>query len=409
MRILIANWHRNVTGGAEKYLQALLPALLHRGHEVAIAYERAVDRSRETVDSPDHAVLSWGVEERSEEAVLNGINKWRPHVVYIHGLENPGFEKKLQIAYRTVLFAHNYYGTCGTGNKCHSFPVIRPCERRFGPACVLLHYPRRCGGLNISTTWRLFRQQWQRKEGLPRYNAILVASRHMYDEFLQHGVPPGKIHLVPLPVTDTTPELAAPAKRLPQNRLLLIARLTKLKGGDSLIHAVRKASEKLGPLELTVAGDGPELENLRNLARETGVLADFTGWVGREQKIELIRRADLVAVPSLWPEPFGLTGIEAGSWGVPAVGFDVGGIGDWLIPGYSGELAQPDRPMVDGLAEAIIRALASPEHYAKLCRGAWEVASRFTLDAHLALLESILGAEEFSPLDNCPRVGSIRL
>src|SRR6202034_271377 len=99
---------------------------------------------------------------------------------------------------------------------------------------------------------------------------------------------------------------------------------------------------------------------------------------------DLMRQADLVAVPSLWPEPFGLVGIEAGCFGVPAVGFAVGGIPDWLIPGQTGELAPADPPTVEGLAEAIVRALEDPAHYQKLCSGAWEMAKRFSLERHLA-------------------------
>ena len=44
-------------------------------------------------------------------------------------------------------------------------------------------------------------------------------------------------------------------------------------------------------------------------------------------------------MPSVWPEPFGLVGIEAGCVGLPAAGFGVGGIPDWLRPGETGELA----------------------------------------------------------------------
>ena len=82
---------------------------------------------------------------------------------------------------------------------------------------------------------------------------------------------------------------------------------------------------------------------------------------------------------------------------MPAVGYAVGGIPDWLIPGRSGELAPGDPPTVQGLAEAIVRVLADPSHYSSLCRGAWEVASRFTLNAHLKELEPILSADVSEP------------
>ena len=105
-----------------------------------------------------------------------------------------------------------------------------------------------------------------------------------------------------------------------------------------------------------------------------------------------MREADLLAVPSVWPEPFGLVGIEAGCVGLPAVAFAVGGIPDWLIPGKSGELAPGDPPTADGLALAIVRALADPTPLQRLRIGAWEVARTFRPGRHLDELERILDA-----------------
>jgi glycosyltransferase involved in cell wall biosynthesis len=43
-------------------------------------------------------------------------------------------------------------------------------------------------------------------------------------------------------------------------------------------------------------------------------------------------------VPSVWPEPMGLAGIEAMRFGLPVVAFDAGGISDWLTDGENGFL-----------------------------------------------------------------------
>jgi len=123
------------------------------------------------------------------------------------------------------------------------------------------------------------------------------------------------------------------------------------------------------------------------LAQRFQVDTEFTGWVAAERKTELLRSTDLLAVPSLWPEPFGLVGLEAACQGVPAVGYAVGGIPDWLIGGQGGELAPGDPPQFQGLADAIMRAFADPDHYAELCTGAWRLSRRFTLDAHLRKLD----------------------
>jgi glycosyltransferase involved in cell wall biosynthesis len=393
MRILIANWSNNVSGGCEKYLQALFPSLIARGHDVAMLYEQPVKPELETVHASGLGP-AWCVTELGFESAMRSVEQWRPEVVYTHGLESADVEQGLYRNYPTVLFAHNYYGTCGTGSKCHSFPQVRQCSRHFGPMCLVLHYPRRCGGLNPRVALQTYRRQAERNTGLAHYRAILVASEHMHREYVQHVTNKEKVRLVPLPTTDVVPELTPPAPRTSQGRILMLSRLTDVKGGDYLIKAVSRAAEKLGSLALTIAGTGPELQELQKLAAKYRVDATFTGWAGPSQKLDLMREADLLAVPSLWPEPFGLVGIEAGCLGLPAVGFATGGIPDWLISGYSGELAPADPPTVAGLTDAIVRALADPEHHAKLRRGSWEVSKRFSLERHLAALEPILSAEE---------------
>jgi glycosyltransferase involved in cell wall biosynthesis len=171
-------------------------------------------------------------------------------------------------------------------------------------------------------------------------------------------------------------------------QVLVIGRLTGLKGIDVLIRAIPTAARVLKrPLRLTVAGTGECLGALKALAKRCGVEADFKGWVSTEERLALMRSADLLAVPSTWPEPFGVVGIEAGSMGLPAVAFDVGGIGDWLIPGVSGELAPGTPPRAEELAEAVVRALADPSHHQELRVGAWRKSKEFSRAAHVERLE----------------------
>lgn len=393
MRVLIANAHRNLVGGAEKYLHALIPALIERDYTVGLLHEFPAAGDHETIDAGVRGLPVWCVSDMGREAVLRAVVNWAPDIVYCHGLEDDTIEDSFLELYPTVLFAHNYYGACGTGRKCHLFPEARPCTRSFGWMCLAMHYPRRCGGLNPLTALRSFRRQARVNARLSGYRSILVASAHMRREYLRQGVPSDRLHLVPLPVTETERYADPPAQKAPQGRILFIGRLTDLKGGPYLVAAIPKAAQALGrPLTLTVAGDGPERRPLQELAEKLRVTAEFTGWIDTPTKLNLLAETDLLAVPSVWPEPFGLVGIEAGCHGAPAVGYDVGGISDWLIPGESGELAAGNPPTVEGLSSAIVRALADPNHYARLCRGAWEIAGRFNMKRHMETLNSILAA-----------------
>ena len=97
-----------------------------------------------------------------------------------------------------------------------------------------------------------------------------------------------------------------------------------------------------------------------------------------------------MVVPSIWPEPFGQVGIEAGFYGMPVVGFDVGGISDWLREGVNGFLAPGDPPRSGELARAVLRCTGDAHQYGNLSAGARSVASEYASDAHLNSILTIL-------------------
>lgn len=389
MRVLIATSHRNVVGGVEKYVQAVIPALTGRGYSVGLLHQYPVNPETETVDSVKQALPSWCSAELGHGATLRAVANWRPDVVYSQALEDLALESALQQRYPAVLYAHTYLGTCVSGSKCYSVPEVRPCERKLGLGCLALYYPRRCGGLNPGTMWQMFREQSHRKACLARYRAVLVASHHMRREFEQHDSP--NVQLLPLPITGGITNNGVPVPRTPQGRILFIGRLVSVKGPCHLIRAIPHASARLGHnLTVTVAGDGPQHSKVQKLAAQLGVQVNFSGWLDVQRKVDLISQSDVLAVPSLWPEPFGLVGIEAGNAGVPAAGYAVGGIPDWLIPGESGELAPGDPPTPTGLAEALVRVLEEPGHYNKLRQGAWAKSREFSLHRHIDGLEQVL-------------------
>jgi glycosyltransferase involved in cell wall biosynthesis len=262
-----------------------------------------------------------------------------------------------------------------------------------GLGCLALHYPRRCGGLDPGDVLRTYRLQRRRLRFLRQYAAVLVASRHMFDEYARHGVAGDQLHLAPLPPTGIVADAEPPSPAARTDRVLLMGRLTALKGGHCLIEAIREASQVLGrSLTLTVLGDGPERRRLEDACRRHGVAAEFPGWVDANRRNALLRASDVLAVPSLWPEPFGLAGIEAQCVGLPAVGFAVGGIPDWLIDGVTGALAPGDPPTPAGLAAAIVRVLGDWDARGALAQAAWERGRERDMDGHLGVIEPVLAA-----------------
>jgi glycosyltransferase involved in cell wall biosynthesis len=236
--------------------------------------------------------------------------------------------------------------------------------------------------------WQDYQRQSRRFALLLRYQAVLVASVHMRKELELHDVDPERLHVLRLPVAEAID--IGDEDRVPE-RILFTGRLTEVKGAHYLLRAAHEAAAALNrPLRLTVAGTGPQQPLLEDLARTLQLEVQFKGWVDDRERHQLVRESDLVAVPSLWPEPFGLVGPEAASAGLPAVAYASGGIPEWLIAGVSGELAPADPPTVSGLAAAIVRALKDSDHYRALRAGARSMVRSDSLSEHVAALEHIL-------------------
>jgi glycosyltransferase involved in cell wall biosynthesis len=402
VRIAAVNRYNTRLGGAETYLEAVLLGLAAAGHQIALVSE--VDGSVEAprIRLPD-AAPAWSMQTVGTEQTLTRLAAWRPDVIYLHGIDDLStFARILDIA-PTVLFEHGYDGTCISGSKMFAFHHPRPCARRFGWQCLLRYYPHRCGGLNPVRMWTEYQWNVTRLALMRRCTVLLVASDHMHDELLNHGLQPERVHTVALPVG---PSLSgsSPAADSRQSasgehsglRLLFIGRMTRLKGGPVMLDAVALAAEALKrDLRVTFVGDGPERSRWEKKASlepiaNSRLKVEFTGWLDSSGLGRVMHDADLLVVPSLWPEPFGLVGLEAGLHGLPAAAFAVGGIKEWLKEGVNGSLAPANPPTVSGLARAIVECLCDPVEHGRLREGALNVAAQFSLQRHLRRLLPLL-------------------
>jgi glycosyltransferase involved in cell wall biosynthesis len=296
-------------------------------------------------------------------------------------------ETRLIGAWPVAKMMHFYVGTCVSGQKAHTFPVMTPCARRFGPACAALYLPRHCGRLRPGALVAQYRTAAGQHALLSDYRHLVVASDHMAAEYQRHGVPTARMHTVPLFAAERAPEgHAAPF----EGPVVFLGRLTPIKGAHVLVSAMAIASKRLGrSVPLVIAGVGPERSSLEALARSSGVDASFVGWIDAAQRRSLLTRAALIAVPSLWPEPFGLAGLEGAAFGVPAVAFDNGGISQWLADGVNGRLVPRDAG-AEGLAGAMTAILGDAGVHRRLSEGARAVERRLSIDAHVTRIEEIL-------------------
>jgi glycosyltransferase involved in cell wall biosynthesis len=216
-------------------------------------------------------------------------------------------------------------------------------------------------------------------DALRSVHAVVAHSAFIERHLHSNGVT--RTALVPLfldPLPEPTPLPSRP-------RILFSGRVVEAKGVETLLRAAARLN-----VPLDVAGDGWLLPRARQLAARLGLSGRvaFLGWLDGDELAKAIDRAGVVALPSHWPEPFGLVGLEALAHGRPVVASRTGGIPEWLADGEVGLLVPPGDEVA--LAGALAEVLGDARRAAALgARGSALVRSSFTAERYVVAVEGV--------------------
>ena len=159
-----------------------------------------------------------------------------------------------------------------------------------------------------------------------RCDRVVVCSRTLYrlamDEWQLR--PPRLLH-IPNGVDCSR---FTPANRVQSQtrevRLGIVASLIKLKNHIKLLRCLKEVSD-CPPFSLHIAGDGPELDNLRRFCNESG-LAHRVHFLGHVQDTnEFLKQLDIFCLSSI-TEQMPMAVLEAMATGLPVVSTDVGDV-----------------------------------------------------------------------------------
>jgi glycosyltransferase involved in cell wall biosynthesis len=130
-----------------------------------------------------------------------------------------------------------------------------------------------------------------------------------------------------------------------------VGRLAEGKGLDVLIRAIEQACREI-PVRLLVAGDGPQREELADLAGAVGAAAavHFLGLIDDVPRFWW--RCDIAVVPSTFVESFGMAALEAAACGTPVIATRSGALPEVVSDGITGTLVDPGN--VKALSQAIV-------------------------------------------------------
>jgi len=183
----------------------------------------------------------------------------------------------------------------------------------------------------------------------------------MKELFLQHGFQDHQVKIINLFVDVPNSQDEPNLSRDPN--VVFVGRIDRYKGVDFLLKSLSKIKASF---KCNVVGEGPLLAHCKRLSRRLGLekSVTFLGWLPREEAEVYLGDANIVVVPSVMPEAFGMVGLEAMAREKPVVAFDNGGISDWLEDGRTGYLV-PSKDTA-AMADRIDFLLGNPEHAQQL-------------------------------------------
>ena len=394
MKILFVNEKCGYFGGVEQNVAETADGLRARGHEGYLAYGAVTDREVDAykarfAEALPCVELGFSVPDQPAYPFEEIVHRVVPDVVYFHKVADLQFCEHLLSSMRTVRMVHDHDLCCPRRHKYFMFSG-RVCHHKADWRCwldgaFLARDPSsRTGFALVSIRDKIKEMRRNRHLG-----TLLVGSRFMREELLQNGFSEEKVHILPPVVRRPDhPPTAVPDEQ----RILYVGQLIRGKGVDLLLHALREVSCEF---TATIVGTGNAQAKLEVLCQQLG-LADrvrFRGWVSHEELGQFYSAAKVVAVPSRWPEPFGMIGLEAMHYGRPVAADDVGGIPDWLEHEVTGLLV-PEQDTT-ALARSFERVLTDTELAATLGRNAYEhVWKHYSFDRYLDRLETHLSGED---------------
>jgi len=154
--------------------------------------------------------------------------------------------------------------------------------------------------------------------------------------------------------------------------VLCLSRLVPRKGQDMLIKALPSIRQRVDGAALVIAGGGPYLAALHELADHLGVSdhVTFTGGVPAADLPAYHAMADVFAMPcrtrgaGLDVEGLGIVFLEASATGVPVIAGSSGGAPETVLHNKTGMVV--DGRSVDQIADAVSGLLADPDRAAKM-------------------------------------------
>lgn len=344
-RILMVHCRYRHRGGEDESVSAEVAGLRRSGVDVDLLEVSPVPKSLAGT-ARAAAGLIWS--RRMAETLIERLERSNAQLLHIQNhfpAVGPAVYGEFQR--RRIPVVHtlrNYRVVCANGSLFRDGATCRDCVgTRLGwPGIVHRCYRRSVIGSLLAAIYG--RQSL--REGLRHGVRWICLSQAAAAEVEGFGVPRERISIKP------TTLAYDPGPGPGGGGIIFVGRLAEEKGISTLLAALAGSPD----LHCTLVGSGPLLKDAQSFATSHRNLV-VTGALAHGQVLELLQRAAITVVPSIWPEPFGRVAIESLACGTPVVASATGGLSEIISTPSAGTLVPPGDAR--SLELALRRALAT--------------------------------------------------
>jgi glycosyltransferase involved in cell wall biosynthesis len=309
MRVLQLHNRYRLEGGEERAVAEITRLLRARGHAVEVLERDSGSASRVQAA---RGIVAGGLDSREVAAAVHTLGAEVVHAHNLHPLLGwRALAAAREAGARTVLHLHNYRLFCAVAV---AFRDGSPCYECSGRN-TLPGLRHRCRGSLAEAAAYATGLSLQLPRLLEHADQLVAVSESVTRRLVALGAPAGKL----VTLRNFAAQVADGSRAQAGRYALAAGRLVPEKGFATAIEAAQATS-----VPLIVAGDGPELGRLREIAE--GADVTFTGRVSEERMATLRAEAAVVLLPSLWDEPLPYVALDALAAGVPVLASDRGGL-----------------------------------------------------------------------------------
>ena len=218
---------------------------------------------------------------------------------------------------------------------------------------------------------------------------VIANSHFTKDLAIKVGIDPLKIHIIfpgirrPKKIDN---EYKIKAEKIYKDsfpKIITVARLDKRKGHDKILMLIKNLKSQFQKIKYVSIGFGKEENNLITLTKELRIEEEviFLKNIDYNFKMALIAESNLMLMPSRIEkksvEGFGISFVEAASYGVGSIGGKDGGASDAIAHGKTGLIC--DGNDLNSIYDSVVNFFKN-ENFVKYGENAQELSKKFYWD-----------------------------